>query len=142
MLLAGGGTSCVGDSNAGVLRELKAALGVTQKDASTEADRRQSMSGRRSSVSGRRGRRMIVAVLDEMDQLISQDQSILYELFTLATVGIHLIRPSFVRWPDLVCASAILIVTPSILMPLSVSLALFMCMVSCVSNITSVFREA
>ncbi len=69
------------------MRDLRAALGATQQDALADADRRQSMGGRRSSiVGGKRSKRMIVAVLDEMDQLISQDQSVLYELFTLATV--------------------------------------------------------
>ncbi|CAL8466096.1 g5632 [Coccomyxa elongata] len=82
----GTGGACTGESQAGVLGALKAALGVTARDTSSEADRRQSTgTGRRSSVcgGGKRGRRMIVAVLDEMDQLISQDQSVLYELFTL-----------------------------------------------------------
>ncbi|EIE18599.1 P-loop containing nucleoside triphosphate hydrolase protein [Coccomyxa subellipsoidea C-169] len=80
----GAGSSAGGDS---VMRELRAALGATQQDALADADRRQSMGGRRSSiVGGKRSKRMIVAVLDEMDQLISQDQSVLYELFTLATL--------------------------------------------------------
>lgn len=81
-----------------MLGALKAALGVTARDASSEADRRQSTGGgRRSSIGcgGKRGRRMIVAVLDEMDQLISQDQSVLYELFTLPQVSAKLsVTPS------------------------------------------------
>ena len=32
---------------------------------------------------GRRGRGMAVVVLDEMDQLLSQDHSVLYDLFRL-----------------------------------------------------------
>lgn len=89
-LWTGTGSACTGESQAGVLGALKAALGVMARDTSSEADRRQSTgTGRRSSVcgGGKRGRRMIVAVLDEMDQLISQDQSVLYELFTLPQVS-------------------------------------------------------
>ena len=83
-----------------MLGALKAALGVTARDASSEAERRQSTGGgRRSSVGcgGKRGRRMIVAVLDEMDQLISQDQSVLYELFTLPQVSTGCKHPVMLR---------------------------------------------
>lgn len=94
MMCAGPSSSSSGEAAAEVLALLKRALGAaekSQKPGDTEAARRQSIAGHWSSIGpsgGKRAARMIVAVLDEMDQLISQDQSVLYELFTLAQVTI------------------------------------------------------
>jgi Cdc6-like AAA superfamily ATPase len=65
------------ESSTTTLEALKQVVRMPQRDA---------VQNRRASMSAARARRMVVVILDELDQLISQDQAVLYELFKLPQV--------------------------------------------------------
>lgn len=73
---AGAQTASTSEGPQAALEGLKRAL--EQHSEAAAADRRLSTGGK-----GKRARGMAVVVLDEMDQLLSQDHSVLYDLFRL-----------------------------------------------------------
>lgn len=76
-MCAGAQSPSASEGPQAALESLKRAL-EQHSEAAAAGSRRLSSGGK-----GKRGRGMAVVVLDEMDQLLSQDHSVLYDLFRL-----------------------------------------------------------